>query len=1047
MNGFPRNFGRYALAKPLARGGMGALYLAVRDVSPGISDVCVIKTVLPHLADKEYLQRFRDEAKVVVQLAHENLVPVFDSGEVGGEIYLGMEFVDGRDLRAVWNRCAKKGVAFPMDVAVYLVRELALGLEYAHGFGDIRLVHRDVSPPNVLVGFDGAVKLTDFGLASSTLKLEKTAPGIIYGKVSYMSPEKARGETLDGRTDLFAAGIILWELLTGRQLYPAKVPGAVGAGAAKESPEGPPSSEELLKRVRYPEIVAPSRRASRVTPELDRIALKALAPRLEERYQSCAELAADLSAYLRNRTPTTDRARISKFLGELYAEDLESDRQAREVELAEARDLLGAASASRPERAPGRPTVPSLPSLSASPVPLRKLAQGLETGPEEGGREPTAGRRQPPPSPRRSGRGTLAGGPIGQARRILRRNSVGDAARAATADSAAHEEGGATSAGVIGSLIGGRYRVRRLSGEGGMGRVYEAEHIEIGKRVALKILHPAYSQTPDLVERLRREARAASRIGHPNVVDVTDSGTTEDGSFFFVMEYLEGRELGDIVFEEHGLEVWRAVGIAQQICRALQAAHRAGVIHRDLKPENVLIVPRDGQKDFVKVLDFGIAKNLTDQDEEIRGNPRRKLTNPGVAMGTPEYMAPEQAAGSPADARSDIYAVGGILYEMLTGKSAFEGTNFMEVLHKKATLTPAPISAVRNDVPLELEQLVLRTMERDPSARPQTMAELEQALGELSLRFAPEAAARGGRTSQPRDLPGPVVLAGAAGGPAAWDWLLADRRRLVSLSAAALVAVSLVGFGISRARQGATHAGGGLQVSSGSPPSLGPNGSAPAASRAPDTSVAPATSGSAAAEARAAGSSAAPGPTSRPAMAPVTFAGLDPGHKAPAPPSGAAATAAERDAAGPEGDAGGSAAQASVAAPGPTRARPVAPVGPSAADNRRSLEEAEQLLRAQRFSEARERFARLSKLKSTRGPALVALAEIAFQEKNYEETIRSAKMAADRGGGVRAKVLLGDAHFRLSHYQDAVSAYTQALRIDPQNSSAKSGLALASKRM
>ena len=154
-----------------------------------------------------------------------------------------------------------------------------------------------------------------------------------------------------------------------------------------------------------------------------------------------------------------------------------------------------------------------------------------------------------------------------------------------------------------------------------MGRVYEAEHIEIGKRVAVKILHPGYSQTPDLVERLRREARAASRIGHPNVVDVTDSGTTDDGSFFFVMEYLEGRELGEIVFEEKGLELRRAIAITVQMCRALQAAHKAGVIHRDLKPENVLLVTRDGHKDFVKVLDFGIAKNVTDQDDDNKGTP------------------------------------------------------------------------------------------------------------------------------------------------------------------------------------------------------------------------------------------------------------------------------------------------------------------------------------------------------------------------------------------------------------------------------------------
>ena len=205
MNDFPRRFGPYVLLKPLARGGMGALYLALRGPEDA-AKLCVIKTVLPHLADKEYLQRFRDEAKVVVRLSHGNLVPVFDSGLVGGEIYLAMDYVEGKDLRATWNRCAKKGIAFPVDVAAHIVKELARGLHYAHGFGDIKLVHRDVSPPNVLLSYSGEVKLTDFGLAASTLKLEKTAPGIIYGKVSYMSPEQARGEQLDGRTDLYAAG-------------------------------------------------------------------------------------------------------------------------------------------------------------------------------------------------------------------------------------------------------------------------------------------------------------------------------------------------------------------------------------------------------------------------------------------------------------------------------------------------------------------------------------------------------------------------------------------------------------------------------------------------------------------------------------------------------------------------------------------------------------------------------------------------------------------------------------------------------------------------
>ena len=166
---------------------MGALYLAAAG-DRGLERLLVIKTVLPHLADAEYVARFRDEAKVVVKLSHGNLIPVFDAGQVGGELFLTMDFVAGKDLRAVWNRCAKKAVAFPVDVAVFIVKELCRGLAYAHDFGNLELVHRDVSPPNVLISYSGEVKLTDFGLAASTIKLEKTAPGIIYGKVAYMSP-------------------------------------------------------------------------------------------------------------------------------------------------------------------------------------------------------------------------------------------------------------------------------------------------------------------------------------------------------------------------------------------------------------------------------------------------------------------------------------------------------------------------------------------------------------------------------------------------------------------------------------------------------------------------------------------------------------------------------------------------------------------------------------------------------------------------------------------------------------------------------------------
>ncbi len=639
MNEFPRKFGPYLLLKPLARGGMGALYLALSGPDEA-AKLCVIKTVLPHLADKEYLQRFRDEAKVVVRLSHGNLVPVFDSGQAGGEIYLAMDYVEGRDLRATWNRCAKKGIAFPVDVAAHLVRELARGLYYAHTFGDIKLVHRDVSPPNVLLSYSGEVKLTDFGLASSTLKIEKTAPGIIYGKVSYMSPEQARGEVIDGRTDLYASGIILWELLTGRQLFPStRTP-----GVAKDQI----TSDELLRRVRNPEIVPPSRRAARVPAELDRIALKALAPDLKDRYATCEDLRHDLAKFLAQTSPATDVTRVAKFLNELYDQDIAAERVEREQLIVRAREWYAATAR------------PSAKSSSVNTAPISADGQ-KKAGPDkfEADTEERPMRETVLSIPMRfdKARAALGGGGNGKTGVPVKPSQ-----QPSTAERALDPSGGSLSASVIGTVIGGRYYVRRLCGEGGMGRVYEAEHIDIGRRVALKILHPAYSQTPDLVERLRREARAASKISHPNVVDVTDSGTTPDGAFFFVMEYLEGIELGELIYRQGKLDVARTLHVGAQICRALQAAHEVNVIHRDLKPENVLILNRDGQPDFVKVLDFGIAKSGSDGDfeneKDTNGDVRRRLTHPGMTMGTPEYMAPEQAAGGPAAPRSDINAVG-----------------------------------------------------------------------------------------------------------------------------------------------------------------------------------------------------------------------------------------------------------------------------------------------------------------------------------------------------------------------------------------------------
>jgi eukaryotic-like serine/threonine-protein kinase len=278
---------------------------------------------------------------------------------------------------------------------------------------------------------------------------------------------------------------------------------------------------------------------------------------------------------------------------------------------------------------------------------------------------------------------------------------------------------------IEGRILGDRYRIISRLGQGGMGSVYLAEHVTLGKRMAVKVLRPEYSRDEELLDRFQHEARAASQIGQENIVEVFDFGHTPEGEAYFVMEALEGESLARILHRDGPMTVSRALPIFLQICRALGAAHQRGIVHRDLKPENVFVLRRTDGTDFVKVLDFGIAKGPGAPDA-------KRLTRAGSIIGTPEYMSPEQASATSIDQRSDVYAFGVLAYETLTGRLPFDGETPLATLMKHQSDAPLPPRRLRPELPPELEELVLRALVKRPEGRQQSMQEVASELASIA---------------------------------------------------------------------------------------------------------------------------------------------------------------------------------------------------------------------------------------------------------------------------------------------------------------------------
>ncbi|RKH21085.1 PEGA domain-containing protein [Corallococcus praedator] len=322
----------------------------------------------------------------------------------------------------------------------------------------------------------------------------------------------------------------------------------------------------------------------------------------------------------------------------------------------------------------------------------------------------------------------------------------------------------------------GNYQLERLLGEGSMGRVFQARHVRLGRQVALKVLRPEHARDSSFVQRFFQEARTVNQINHEHIVEVFDFvDDSPHGHVYCVMELLRGQNLGALLKEE-GLTLARVQRMAVQVCAALGAAHQVGVVHRDIKPDNLFISQRSGQSDFVKVLDFGVAKLMTTQTGvSLTG------TLDGTIIGTPAYMAPEQAAGLPVDARADIYAVGNILYEMLSGHPPFQASAFGQLVVQIITQPPPPLPShlpSGEPMPPALAALVMRCLAKEPEARPQQLAEVTTA-----LLLLPAVTAAPSALSPVEELERPTLRMRVPS-------VLRDRRLQVSAALAALALVS-----------------------------------------------------------------------------------------------------------------------------------------------------------------------------------------------------------------------------------------------------------------
>ena len=651
---------------------MGEIYLAAGGEVGGFEKLCVIKKVITEKADRNKANRFLDEAKVVLRLSHSALVNTFDAGEVDGEFYIAMELIEGKDLREVWNRCVRTRQRIPLDVALHVVREVARALAYVHEYGDLKLVHRDVAPPNILLAYVGDVKLTDFGLARSILKKEHTAPGVVFGRAAYLSPEQARGEMADARTDIYTLGIVLWELLTGQQFLQL---GGLDPAAA-------------LALVRHPKLVPPSKRAPWITPALDHVALRALAPDRKQRFQSADEFRQALTTVIAEIAPTADSSRVGDFLESIYADTINEEHAERERFLH--------------QEIPSFRNPPSKSKGEASEEQAGEAGQGENAEAEGAAERPERVASAAPAFLTATGPNGGLKATVPEERTDLERTGK--------------EE-----------VLAERYRIARTVFEAAEGALCAATDSQTGQEVSVFVFRSgvAVGEEPAF-----RAALTAASVQHPHLASVLDVGRDQE-RLYVVYEALVGADLVSLLAREQRLEPKDALRIALETTEAVAAAQAASAAHGSLRPSCVFLA---GPRNEVKLLGFGSAALLG-----LGAGPLGAASS--LPPGVMEYLAPEQIAGAKGDERTDFYGVGLLLYELCTGAPAYAGTP--EILASKKQSLPQSPRLFRPDLAPELEALILRLLEPDPAQRLVDAADLATTLRRLhkEAELAPPAPA------------------------------------------------------------------------------------------------------------------------------------------------------------------------------------------------------------------------------------------------------------------------------------------------------------------